>query len=235
MSRIIITDLTRFSNREILCTAGIDTETGQCIRPMPYLKTDRCRELNMLPGAILTGDFTRPQNVEAPHVEDMNYNNLTYNGQCESEEFRSLLANSAHRTIEEGFGVELEQRQKHIPPESAPGRSLITIKVTPHGVRIVPDQYNQNKIKAHITDASGREYSFLSVTDLGLHSYAENHYNEAGNYADLNNLIHSQEEVYVRIGLSRFYEAPNGRAGFWVQVNGIYSFPDYFETARRYE
>lgn len=234
MSRIIITDLTRFSNREILCTAGIDTNTGQCIRPMPYLDANRCKELNMLPGAILTGEFTKPQHVDSPHVEDMNYNNLTYNGQCESEEFRNLLSDTAYRTIEEGFAVDLEDRQKHIPRESAPERSLITIRVAPHGIMIVQDKYNETKIKAHITDASGREYSFLSVTDLGLHSYAESHYNEAGNYADLNDLIHSQKEVYVRIGLSRFYEAPNGRAGYWVQVNGIYSFPDYFETARRY-
>lgn len=235
MSRIIITDLTRFSNREILCTAGIETDTGQCIRPMPYLNANTCKELNMLPGAILTGEFTKPQHVESPHVEDMNYSNLKYNGQCESEEFRNLLSGSAHRTIEEGFAVELEDRQKHIPRESEPERSLITIRVASHAVRIVQDQYNETKIKAHITDASGREYGFLSVTDLGLHSYAENHYNEAGNYTDLNSLIHSQEEVYVRIGLSRFYEAQNGRAGYWLQVNGIYTFPNYFEIARRYE
>ncbi len=235
MSRIIVTDLTRFTNKEILCTAGIDAETGQCIRPMPYLRSDECKQLNMLPGAILTGEFTRPHNVEPPHVEDMNYTDLTYNGQCESDEFRQLLSASACRTIAEGFEVELEDRQKHIPRELSPRKSLITVRIAPSEVRIVQDQYNPSKIKAHITDASGREYSFLSVTDLGLYSYAENHYNEAGNYSDLNNLIHSQEEVYVRIGLSRFHEAPDGRAGFWLQVNGVYSFPDYFETARKYE
>lgn len=103
MSRIIITDLTRFSNREILCTAGIDTDTGQCVRPMPYLRVDRCKELNMLPGAALTGEFSRPIDVEAPHIEDMNYKNLTFHGQCEPEEFRKLLSNSSFRSIEEGF------------------------------------------------------------------------------------------------------------------------------------
>ncbi len=235
MSRIIITDLTRFSNREILCTAGIDTDTGQCIRPMPYLRADRCKELNMLPGAILTGEFSRPLNVEAPHIEDMNYQNLTSHGHCESDEFRELLSDSAFGTIEEGFGVKLAERQKHIPRELSPQRSLITIRVAPYDVRIIQDQYNQTKVKAHITDASGREFSFLSVTDLGLHSYAENHYQEAGNYADINNLIHTQKEVYVRVGLSRFYEAANDKAGFWLQVNGIYSFPDYFKNARQYE
>lgn len=235
MSRVIITDLTRFSNREILCTAGIDTETGQCVRPMPYLRADRCKELNMLPGAILTGEFSSPLRVDAPHVEDMNYQNLTFHGQCESDEFRELLDDSAFATIEEGFEVRLKERQKYIPRDFLPQRSLITIRVAPHDVRIVQDMYDKTKIKAHIKDASGKEFSFLSVTDLGLHTYAENHYQEAGNYTDINNLIRSQEAVFVRVGLSRFYEAPNGRAGFWMQVNGIYSFPDYFETARRYE
>lgn len=235
MTRIIITDLTRFGNRDILCTAGIDTDTGRCIRPMPYLRSDRCKELNMLPGAILSGEFSDPAAVDAPHIEDMNYQNLTFDGHCSSEEFQHVLSSSADRSIEEGFGVQLEERQKHIPPELSPERSLITIKVEPRGVRIVQDQYNPAKVKAHIRDATGREYSFLSITDLGLHSYAENHFREAGDYLDVNSLIRSQDEVYVRIGLSRFHKAPNGRAGFWIQVNGIYSFPNYFETARRYE
>jgi hypothetical protein len=235
MNKIIITDLTRFSNREVLCVAGIDTDTGQCIRPVPYLKTNRCKELKMLPGAILTGEFSNSVSVEAPHIEDMNYQNLIFNGHCTSQEFQKLLSDSAARTIEEGFGVKLDERQKHIPRELEPERSLITIRVASDAVKIVQDQYNPAKIKAHITDATGKNYSFLSVTDLGLHSYAENHYREAGNYADVNNLIYSQKEVYVRIGLSRFYKAQDGRAGFWIQVNGLYSFPNYFETARQYE
>jgi len=189
----------------------------------------------MLPGAILSGEFSDPAAVDAPHIEDMNYQNLTFDGHCSSEEFQHVLSSSADRSIEEGFGVQLEERQKHIPPELSPERSLITIKVEPRGVRIVQDQYNPAKVKAHIRDATGREYSFLSITDLGLHSYAENHFREAGDYLDVNSLIRSQDEVYVRIGLSRFHKAPNGRAGFWIQVNGIYSFPNYFETARRYE
>ncbi|MDE0410821.1 MAG: hypothetical protein OXI37_01185, partial [Gammaproteobacteria bacterium] len=74
-----------------------------------------------------------------------------------------------------------------------------------------------------------------SITDLGFHSYAENHHQEAGDYEDLNQLLHSQEEIYLRIGLSRYFQAPDGRAGYWIQVNGIYSFPDYFEIVRQYE
>jgi len=235
MSRIIITDLTRFSNRNILCTAGIDTDTGECVRPMPYLDANKCKKLNMLPGAILTGDFTKSTNIELPHIEDMVHKNLKFNGQCSSDEFRKVLSDSVYESIEDGFEVTLENRQKHITPEDEPVRSLITLAINPQSIQILQDQYNPNKIKAHVTDESGKEFSFLSITDLGLHSYAENHYKEAGNYTNLNKLIQSQKEVFIRIGLSRFYKAPNGRAGFWIQVNGIYSFPNYFEIARQYE
>ncbi len=235
MKKIIITDLTRFANRDILCTAGVDTDTGSCIRLIPYLETGMCRNLNILPGSILTGDFSVHPDVEAPHVEDMHYDNLKFHGQCSSSEFRDVLSNSAFDNIENGFEVILDERQKHITREANPIRSLITISIDPDSLHIVRDRYDQTKIKANFTDSSGREFRFLAITDLGFHSYAENHYEETGDYEELNELIHNQEEVYLRIGLSRFYEAPNGRAGYWIQVNGIYSFPNYFETARQYE
>ena len=235
MRKIIITDLTRFSNQDILCTAGIDVDTHECIRPMPYLQTSRCRELNMLPGAILTGSFSNHNNTEIPHIEDMDYKNIKFHGHCTSNEFRDILCKSAYQSIEDGFEVSLENRQKHISREANPVRSLITISVNPQSIQIIQDQYNPSKIKAHVTDKTGKEFSFLSITDFGLHEYAEKHYQEVGNYSNINNLLQSQEEVFLRIGISRFYEAPNGKAGFWIQVNGIYSFPEYFEAARQYE
>ena len=33
--KIVVTDLTRFSNPDLVCLAGIDIETGRCIRPRP--------------------------------------------------------------------------------------------------------------------------------------------------------------------------------------------------------
>ena len=54
---IIITDLTRFTNPDIVCTAGINPATNECIRPLPYLPTNKCRRLNILPGAIIKGTF----------------------------------------------------------------------------------------------------------------------------------------------------------------------------------
>jgi hypothetical protein len=56
--KIIITDLTRFANKDIVCIAGINPKTNECIRPMPYIERASCEKLNILPGAIIEGDFT---------------------------------------------------------------------------------------------------------------------------------------------------------------------------------
>ena len=53
--KIIITDLTRFANKDIVCIAGINPETNECVRPMPYIKKASCKTINILPGAIIEG------------------------------------------------------------------------------------------------------------------------------------------------------------------------------------
>ena len=50
----------------------------------------------------------------------------------------------------------------------------------------------------------------------------------------LNEFIQSQDVIFLRIGLSRSYKAPNGKEGFWMQANGIYTFPNYLEEIRSY-
>lgn len=235
MARIIVTDLTKFNNQGILCTAGIDTETGECVRPMPYLHTDKCKELNILPGAILLGELTKPQESRAPHIENVNYQRLNFAGYCSIEEFYEVLINSEVEGVQNGFEVELDQGEKCIAEDAHPARSLITIRVEPREVQLVEDQYKANKMRIHFVDSNGSRFSYISVTDLGFSTYAEHYSRKDCNYEAVNRLIHDQEEVVLRVGLSQFYRAPDGREGYWLQINGIYSFPNYFEVARRYE
>ena len=108
MRKVIVTDLTRFSSPERLCTAAIDIETGECFRPMPYLTSQRCKELNLLPGAILEGELSITESVSRPHVEDAHYNKLSFQGPCTSEEFRGVLENTLSGNVSSGFGVDLE-------------------------------------------------------------------------------------------------------------------------------
>jgi len=50
----------------------------------------------------------------------------------------------------------------------------------------------------------------------------------------LNQLLQTKDAVFLRIGLSRAYKAPDGREGYWLQTNGIYTFPHYHEGIRSY-
>ena len=232
MKEIIITDLTRFKGRVNVCTAGIDLSTGQCIRPMPYLQeADRAR-LKIHPGAIIRGDLTPKRSLNAPHIEDHNYTKLDYLGPCSEEQFRRALELSLRNGISAGFNTHLPVGSKHIPTASAnaPDTSIITIKVEARNFEIIEDQYNSGKIKANFTDRTGSNYRYISITDLDFHDYAAEHHSR-NDLDSLNRFIRRQQELFLRIGLSREYQVGE-RKGYWLQVNGIYTFPDFLQHIR---
>jgi hypothetical protein len=230
--KIIITDLTRFDNQDIVCIAGINPETKECIRPMPYLKKTFCQELNILPGAIIEGDF-KPQACTTPHTEDKNHANLKFIAPCSSDEFKSILKNTSFNSVEEGFSTNLSSDQKYIPYDSPPKKSIITLSLHPSELNIVEDGYKPGKLRVIFTDQSGKSFRYLSITDLGFFEYAKRHAAE-NKINQLNSFIHSQEELYIRLGLSRRHQTNDGRDGFWLQINGIYTFPQYNKKIRCY-
>ncbi len=234
MRRIIITDLTRFQNSDIVCTAGTDIKSGVCVRPMPYLRTDFCVGLGILPGAILRGDFTEKKGLSGPHREDAGYSEgkLTFEGPSTSVEFREALETGLHDSVEEGFEIELEDGQKHVPWGHPVERSIITLAVDPASIEIV-EGYKKGTTKIHFSDGSGREFRYLPITDLGFHRYADTH-RAAKHLSRLNTFITNQPEAYLRVGLSRTWD--NGKIrGYWMQVNGIYTFPEFFPEIRCYK
>jgi hypothetical protein len=230
--KIIITDLTRFANRDIVCTAGVNPETYECIRPMPYIPKASCQKLNIMPGAIIEGDFTSRACI-APHNEDKNGANLKFLGPCSSEEFKSILKKTSFGSVEEGFGLTLAHGQKHIPHDTPPDKSIITLPLAPHQLDIVEDGYNPGKLRVTFTDQTGKSFRYLSITDFGFFEYAVRHAAE-NKINELNDFIHSQEELYIRLGLGRIHQTNDGRNGFWLQVNGIYTFPEYNKEIRHY-
>ncbi|UQN42028.1 hypothetical protein [Agarivorans sp. B2Z047] len=145
MREVIITDLTRFSTDENVCTAVIDVQTGECLRPMPYLTSANCKELGMHPGGILKGNLTLNPVSENPHVEDASYSNLQFHGPCSSEKFHQVLENSLSQSVSEGFGVDFSENQKHIPHDQVANCSIITIKIPPHQLSIMKTNLSQEK------------------------------------------------------------------------------------------
>lgn len=234
MREVIITDLTRFSTDEHVCTAAIDVHTGECFRPMPYLKGEKCRELGIHPGAILKGSIDFIGNPPNPHIEDANYGDLKYCGPSSGEKFKEVLSNSLCASLSDGFGIQFPTGQKHIPYGQQANCSIITIKVDPNHLDIHEDKYKPGKIKASFTDESGQSFRYLSITDRGYYDYAMAHQND-GKLDEVISFIGNQEEIYLRIGLSRRFQSPDGRDGYWLQVNGIYTFPYFYEAIRSYE
>lgn len=233
MIKIIVTDLTRFSNENIVCTAGVDLDSGKCIRPMPYILKEDCYRLNILPGAILSGEFVPATNLTGPHQEDMNYTKLNFLGPGSSSDFRAALEVGLFNSIDEGFGINLSEKSKHIPLTHEINRSLITIKVNPKTIRVVEDFYNKGKLKLNFLDNSGKWFNFISITDLGFHNYATKQY-KSNSLDSLNDFIHQQQDAYLRIGLGRPWN--NGTIeGYWIQVNGVYTFPLFLEELRSYQ
>ena len=234
-TRIIVTDLTRFKEgNKNVCTAGV-REDGALIRPYPpYLLAADCEKLDIHPGAILEGEFT-PSSTGPPHVEDCRWKNLHYVGRCSSGEFRAALESGLHNSISSGFEFDVMRGQKCIPRSEKPPRSIITIKLAPQSFSIVNDGYDPKKIRANFWDASGMQYSFLSITDRGFVDRASEVSGDSSAIAEMNFHVQSQSELYLRIGLSRAYRSPDGRDGYWMQVNGIYTFPEYMDYIRCYD
>lgn len=232
MRKIIVTDLTRFNKPDTVCTAGIDVDTGECLRPMPYLSSASCAELNLQPGAILKGDLTLHLNASKPHIEDASYNKLKYISPCTAEQFKAILDGSLSASVSSGFGIDFATGQKHIPVQINANCSIITINISPYRIQIHDDQYRPGKVKCSITDQSGHQFRYLPITDRGFYDYAQRHQDD-GNLHELQSFLQSQDDIYLRIGLSRAFQVRE-RNGYWLQVNGIYTFPEFHQEIRSY-
>ncbi|CAJ0695133.1 hypothetical protein LMG19089_01459 [Ralstonia edaphis] len=243
MVDMIVTDLTRFNNREHLCMAGLALDDNRCIRPLlpynggapGYLTYAECQEKDILPGTILRVNYRPPRHLVAPHLED-----VILTGDVEvvdvatSAQFHEALRASSVTTLREGFGVALPNGQKFIPSDLALPRSICTLRLRPQNFEVVADGYNPTRIRAHVTDANGQTFRFLSITDLGFYDYVGNPVTRRLTVQEAMTGIRQQRELFLRIGLSRHHHAQDGRAGYWLQVNGIYTFPDYNVVLRQY-
>ncbi len=210
-------------------------KSKQCIRPLPYIAKTECKRLKLLPGAILEGKFTRPKRVDEPHTEDMQYEGLSFKGPCTSEEFESVLKMTIYHSLNDGFDDKVPIGTKVIPHDDPPSRSIITLKLKPNQIEIVRNAFDPKGLRLNIKDNDGRKYVYLSITDLGFHNLAVSKQKDPDYTDELNEYIRSQKKVYLRIGLGRRHKSPDGRDGFWIQVNGIYTFPEFMTKVRTYE
>jgi hypothetical protein len=244
--KIIVTDLTRFNNQGLVCFAGIDPTTGACIRPFltnvkargDYLDFNSVKDHKIIPGSFLEGEFTKKPNPSRPHTEDHFVPQLSTSGNATSDEFMAVLEQTSSTTITQGFGS--SPANKFYAVANPPAISIFTLKLTKPREQfalITDDQYGPAVFKAHITDASGFGLRYLKVTDLGFSDHVKSIEAKDPYLKDLNAFLQKQEVLYLRIGLGQAY-APQGdltRRGYWLQLNGIYSFPNFRHDLRMYD
>ena len=232
---IIVTDLTRFKKDGQVCLAGYGLNSHLIIRPMPYLTQEECKQYSILPGTKLGSNFTRQPNAAPPHIEDHWHAEWCNYGNVSSLDFLNVLEETTYPSVAIGFGVVLPAKQKFIAPAQNPTRSLITIEVNPANIEIVPGYNDSSTLKVNLCDAAHQEFWYLPLTDLGFFRYAQAH-SAKNQLFWLNGFIRSQQRVLLRIGLGRYYENPHSQdKGYWIQVNGIHTFPDYPKEIRSYE
>ena len=234
---LVITDLTQMPRGNEVCVVGID-ETGNCIRPCcdgGFLKDylyDADGRLVIRHGAKVEFELY-PIIYQAPHVEDMGFNSdsITSKGLCTGTEWEQVLQNSSFNTVDDIYDG-LLQEHRWVEP-GANTRSIGTLSKVRVTSAKLPEWEGKLKYRLYFIDSTGFPYDNISVSDLAFRelSYAEvkKHGRSPATVSEqITSLLTSTGRIYLRLGLARPWVNPNtGNIGCWMQVTGIYTFPDY--------
>lgn len=191
----------------------------------------------MIPGSCLEGTFVPVQAPDRPHVEDCKAEGAVHVVESSSgADFQGVLDRWAYTNVRGAFGSLPEGRR--YPIDQAPATSIITLRIEApaNQFRIIVDsKFGPPKFKAHIVDGVGFELSYLPVTDLGFSDHVKSVIDQDPDLTQLNAFLRGQKVLYLRLGLTREWGPSPDKQGFWVQLNGIYSFPNFREDLRVYD
>lgn len=231
---LAITDLTRMQ-RGAVCIAGCDSD-GVCFRPIlpppgipeRMLKSDG--KPVIFPFAAIEFDLVR-HTPRPPHTEDHLFApaSMRFVRALNDEQKRRLLSKSLFGSVAEVF----EQPIRHGPGfyvnDGEGPRSVGTIQ--PKEIHeVLYEQSEDNAWNYRLGFHDGKNISYrLKITDLTWNYYCSSQRGGANPpqiAAELTQLLQSQT-VYLRVGLSRGWAKFPGKC--FLQINGIYTFPDYLE------
>ncbi len=234
---ILITDVTRM-HADRVCIAGVD-HWGNGVRPiLPY--PQQILESHLyLDDAVLVRPravvnlFVEPQpNCTPPHTEDHTWpsaNHIEPLRHADDNVWRTILGKSCHPSVHDIFETELLHKNRNIAPGSGV-RSLGTVRPkTVHQFIYKTVEYDgreQRDYRLYFYDQTDTYFPALKITDLALQNYADYlHLEQRLSQEQVSQkltTIFKRAEIFLRIGLTRPYEG-----WCWLQVNGIYTFPDY--------
>ncbi len=218
--------MTMLSGQHV-CIAGVLFGSDFCIRPDLKWTVHACRARGLMPGDGLQGDFDS-SGSPPPHVEDHRPQGQPMYGRLERAHLRCALERTQAGSVAEGFGCELPVGEKSLYSEACrPIKSIVTIRVAPDSIQLYWDDYRaEPQLRVGFQDGSGMRF-VRPYKDLLPVEYMKNNQLDDDVLRRMRRFIDYAEDVFLRIGLSRVWESPHdGRRGYWLQVNGIHTFPD---------
>jgi len=233
---IVITDLTQMPTADGVCIAGID-QHNKCIRPVLPTGVRRRHlyigdKLAIRPRAKVTFDLHKVP-IKLPHIENLGFDpdSIEYLGLCADSEWERVLQASSFSTVEDIYDGHLKEHRWVEPDTNV--RSLGTVS----GVQIEGIEFEPLKIPGHykprLTFRDMTDWPFpLPVSDLSFRNFANYEIKRLGSTLTASKrmlvILQGADRLYLRIGLPGPWLNPNtGKVGSWMQVTGIYSFPDY--------
>ena len=218
-----------------VCVAGY-TDAGDCVRPL--LRYGHLDEAWLFVG---TSQVVRPfARVEIdlvrqvpcpPHTEDWEIQPTApvLRGELDVSGRRAFLKALEDPNVESIFGAPVQHEMGYWVEAGCGTQSLGTVRVKVSQVSY--RETDDGKWDYRITFADSSASYRLSVTDLAFRSYLDQQRKCRGidpARAGFEMLrVLSQREVYFRLGLSRHWPKFPDRC--YLQINGIYSFPDYLD------
>jgi hypothetical protein len=238
---VTITDVTRMSNGRV-CIACV-TEEGLTIRPVFRDKEIQERWLFdegqaiIRPFARVVFDLEyRYPKIKNPHTEDwvIDPGFKRFIGISNEEERLAVLNQTLAPSISEAFGAEVIHNRGFYVNLNQGNCSLRTIR--PRSIDFVCfNQINGNlKYRVRFTDQNRVQYE-LTVTDLSFRYYVDDLREGWGqSFSKIGLNLQSRlnhPNTFLRLGLGRAWHPdknhPQDR--HYVQINGIYTFPDYLD------
>jgi hypothetical protein len=230
---VTITDVTRMRGTNV-CIAGY-SQDGRCIRPVlrrGAIQEDWLLEKGQIvirPFAIVEFDLLK-NDPDPPHTEDWIINS-TYRvcrGMLTSQQQRELLREKTDDAVENIFGALVHSKPGRYVKAGEGDRSLGTVQ--PKVFARVEFVKDRGTYQILFKDQA-EEWWKLTVVDLSFRQYTRFLCVAKGKDPDevAKSLTQSlrRRYIFLRIGLSRGWTEYPDRC--FLQVTGVYSFPDYLE------
>ena len=234
---LTITDLTQMGEGRV-CIAGYLPD-GVCVRPVlryeGLTKDWLCAGNQALirPFSLIEFEFDSIRyDISKPHIEDRIIKNTHYifEGKLNIQQRLELLLKIDDRIVNKIFGAEINRGPGWYIRNGEGDRSIGTIS----DPKISKIYYNKKDSKLEyriaFTDRSNSSYN-LAVTDLTFRYFLDfMHFIENHNPQKISESLTEKlnsSQLFLRIGLGRGWNKYPERC--YLQINGIYSFPDYLD------